>query len=247
MNPLKSLIFCGSLLISKLDHNPGLSTFVEKPGALSLSAELKQLPLRNLELRDQALANATLRALRGLDGEALEIFEQDHQRWAELRKAFFSNDAGGARAAAELNEQELTNWTDEVRRRTSWIHGLMDYRRNQDKSGFWSDGCGGHFSLVEQGGKLYFMASCIRGEGRYQGAIQGCAMRIGQKAVYSVSEYDDEPTHLEFSFEKPWIILKGTNTAPYHGLLAYFDGCYAKIAPLSAEERQLVLKATQKP
>lgn len=249
MNPLKSLIRYGttSLLLCTLENVGLLSQPAGEPTALSSAAESKNSLLRQLELRDQRLAKATERAVEGLKGKGLDFFNEDCENWANWRESFFSDATGRRRAAAQLTDEELSTWAEEVRRRTSWIHGVMDHRHHKNLSGFWSDGGGGHFSLVEQGDQLHFLASCVRGETRHLGSIQGVAKRSGAKAVFSISEYDGEPTHLEFSFEKPWIVLKGTNTGPYHGNRAYFDGHYAKIAPLSAEERQVVLQATQQP
>lgn len=249
MNPLKSLIRYGttSLLLCTLENVGLLSQSAGEPTVLSSAAESKDSLLRQLELRDQRLAKATERAVEGLKGKGLDFFKEDCENWANWRESFFSDATGQRRAAAQLTDEELSTWAEEVRRRTSWIHGLMDMRHHKDLTGFWSDGGGGYFSLVEQGDQLHFLASCARGPTRHLGSIQGVAKRSGAKAVFSISEYDDEPTHLEFSIEKPWIVLKGTNTGPYHGNRAYFDGHYAKIAPLSAEERQVVLKATQRP
>jgi hypothetical protein len=194
----------------------------------------------------QNLAAATQRALSGLRDNGLKVFKQDVERWEDWRKAVFSDPSGHPRRAEDLSEAELMEWHDFVKRRTSWIHGLMDYRDDQDLTGFWSDGAGGHCSLVEMGDKIHFLASCVRGETRHLGAIQGIAARSGAKAVFRISEYDGEPTRLEFLFEKPWLVLKGTNTGPYHGNRAYFDGHYAKIAPLTKEEKKVVLLATQR-
>lgn len=247
MNPLKFLIRYGttSLLLCTLENVGLLSQPAGETNSLSSEAESKASLLRELELRDQRLAKATERAVQGLRGKGLNLFKEDCKNWANWRKDFFSDSAGQLRAASQLSDEEISTWTEEVRRRTSWIHGLMDHRNHQDLTGFWSDGGGGYFSLVEQGDQLHFLASCARGPTRHLGSIQGVAKRSGAKAIFSISENDEEPTRLEFSFEKPWIVLNCTNTGAYHGNAAYFDGHYAKIAPLSTEERQVVLQATQ--
>lgn len=247
MNPLKSLIRYGmtSMALCTLENVSLFSQPAGEPTALSFAAESRDSLLRQLELRDQRLTKATERAVQGLKGKGLQLFNENCEKWATWRESFFSDATGQLRTAAQLSDEELSTWTEGVRRRTFWIHGLMDHRHHKDLTGFWSDGVGGYFSLVEQGNQIHFLASCARGETRHLGSIQGVAKRSGAQAVFSISEYDNEPTHLEFSFEKPWIVLKGTNTRPYHGNRAYFDGHYVKIASLSAEERQVVLQASQ--
>lgn len=247
---LKSLIRYGttSLALCTLGNVGLLSQPAGESSALFSEAESKDSLLRQLELRDQRLAAATERAVQDLKGKGLVFFVEDQKKWAEWRQSFFADATGQMRAASQLSDEELSTWTEEVRRRTSWLHGLMDHRHHQDLTGFWSDGSGGYFSLVEQADQIHFLASCARGPNRHLGSIQGVAKRSGAKAVFSISEFGGEPTRLEFTFEKPWIILKGTNTEFYHGNSAYFDGHYAKIAPLSAEERHVVLQASgQKP
>ncbi len=249
MNPLKLLFRYSltSLALCALE-NTGLCKPPAADSAAHSSLEARDILLRQLELRDNHLAKATKRALHGLTGKGLGLFEEDQKNWTDWWEEFFTDSSNRQRSASELSEEELTTCTEEVRRRTSWIHGLMDHRHQQDLTGFWSDGKGGYFSLVAQGDQFHFLASCARGPNRHLGSLQGVAKRSGAKADFSISEYGGEPTRLEFTFEKPWIILKGTNTEFYHGNSAYFDGHYAKIAPLSAEERHVVLQASgQKP
>jgi len=246
MNPLKLLFRYSltSLALCALENTGIYKPPADNSTALS-SLETKDILLRQLELRDKLLAKATKRALHGLTGKGLSLFEEDQKNWTDWQVEFFSDASSKLRSASELSEEELATWTEEIRRRTSWIHGLMDHRYQQDLTGFWNDGAGGYFSLVEQGDQIHFLASCTRGPTRHLGSIQGTAKRSGEKAVFTISEFDNEPTQLEFSFVQPWIILKGTNTAPYHGNSAYFDGHYVKIAPLSDDEKQVVIQATR--
>jgi hypothetical protein len=234
-----------SLALCALE-NAGLSTQpAGEAVSHSSSSEAKDSLLRQMELGAQRLDKATERAIQGLTGKGLALFQEDHKLWHEWRESFFSDVSGRLRSASELSDEELTTWTEVVRHRTSWIYGLMDHRHHQDLTGFWSDGVGGYFSLVERGDQIHFLANCARGATHHLGFIQGIAKRSGAKAVFSISEFGGEPTRLEFTFEQPWIILEGTNTKFYHGNRAYFDGHYAKIARLSAEERQMVIQATR--
>ena len=246
MNPLQLLFRYGltSLALFALE-NAGLNKPTADESATLSSLNSKDMLLQQLKVHNHRLARATQRALQGLSGKGLSLFEEDQKNWTHWREEFFSDASSQLRSASELSEEKLATWTEEVRRRTSWIHGLMDHRHQQDLTGFWSDGAGGYFSLVERGDQIHFLASCARGPTRHLGSIQGKAKRSGEKAVFTISEFSDEPTRLEFSFVQPWIVLEGHNTAPYHGSRAYFDGHYAKIAPLSDHERQVVIQATQ--
>jgi hypothetical protein len=231
---LLSLAFA-SLVLAQEPHAP------RSPNAGKAPASLPE----KYDVTIQNLAAATQRALSGLRGNGLKIFKQNVERWEDWRKVVFSDPSGHPRRAKDLSEAELMEWIDFVKRRTSWIHGLMDYRDDKDLTGFWSDSAGGHFTLVEHGDNIHFLVSCVRGETRHLGAIQGVAKWSGIKALFVISEYGNEPTQLEFTIEKPWIFLKGTNTGPYHGNRAYFDDSYAKIAPLSNQQRKIALQATR--
>jgi hypothetical protein len=240
-----SHFLAGTALMSLAFTSLVLAQELPAPRSPNMSKAPASLPEKH-DVTIQNLAAATQRALSGLRGNGLKIFKQNVERWEEWREAVFSTPSATPRRAADLNEVEITEWQDQVKRRTSWIHGLMDYRQDKDLTGFWSDGAGGHCSLVEVENKIHFLASCVRGETRHLGAVQGIAVRSGKMALFLISEYDGEPTQLEFIFEKPWLVLKGTHTGPYHGNRAYFDGHYAKIAPLSKDEKKVVLQATQK-
>ncbi len=202
-------------------------------------------PLEQFAVRNEKLAVATRRALKDLRGKALQIFKEGQSRWEEWRLAIFSDPDGRLLRAQELVESRLVRSTDEVKLRTSWIHGLMDFRHDKDLTGFWSDGVGGRLSIVDQGTQLHFLFSCVRGATGHQGSIKGIAFRSGNSALLTLSEYGGEPTQLRFDMEKPWVLVTGKNTEPYHGTLASFDGNYAKIAPLSAKERTVVIKGAQ--
>jgi hypothetical protein len=245
MNPLKLLFRYSltSLALCALE-NTGLCKPPAADSAAHSSLEARDILLRQLELRDNHLAKATKRALHGLTGKGLGLFEEDQKNWTDWREEFFSDTSSRLRSASELSEEELTTWTDEVRRRTSWIHGLMDHRHQQDLTGFWSDGIGGRLSIVDRGSQLHFLFSCVRGAARHQGSIKGIALRSGNIALLTLSEYEGEPTQLRFTLEKPWIVVTSKNTEPYHGNRAFFDGNYAKIAPLSAEDQAIVIEGT---
>jgi hypothetical protein len=55
----------------------------------------------------------------------------------------------------------------------------------------------------------------------------------------------DEEVKILFTKKGPWLRVEGTNTDFYHGLKAYFDGDYVKIAPLPPAKQKLVI-ATSK-
>lgn len=245
MNPLfLTPIRCWPLLLSLVLANWAMAQ-ESAPAAPAKAIQTPISPLEEFTVRNEKLAVATRRALKGLRGKALLIFKEGETEFQEWRKAVFSDPDGRSLRAEELEEARLVDWTDEVKRRTSWIHGLMDYRHDKDLTGFWSDGAGGRLSIVDRGTQLHFLCSCVRGATRHQGSIKGIALRSGNSALLKLPTDEGEPTQLRFTQEKPWIVVNSKNTEPYHGALAFFDGNYAKIAPLSAEDQAIVIEGTQ--
>jgi hypothetical protein len=246
MNPLFLTPFrCWTLLLTLALANFAIAQESASPEPAKVTPQNQPSPLEEFTVRNEKLAVATHRALKDLSGKALQIFKEGETEFEEWRKAVFSDPDGRSLRAGELEEARLVDWTDEVKRRMSWIHGLMDYRHHTDLTGFWSDGIGGRLSIVDRGSQLHFLFSCVRGAARHQGSIKGIALRSGNIALLTLSEYEGEPTQLRFTLEKPWIVVTSKNTEPYHGNRAFFDGNYAKIAPLSAEDQAIVIEGTQ--
>jgi hypothetical protein len=245
MKPLSLIPFrCWSVLVALILSNWIMAQEPATPAPAN-ATQTQLSPLEEFTVRNEKRAVATRRALTGLRGKALQIFEEGETRWEEWRQEVFSDPDGRLLRAQELVESRLVNWTDEVKRRTSWIHGLMDFRHDKDLTGFWSDGVGGRLSIVDRGTQLHFLFSCVRGATGHQGSIKGIAFRSGNSALLTLSEYGGEPTQLRFDMEKPWVLVTGKNTDPYHGNMAFFDGQYAKIALLSAEDQAIVIESTQ--
>jgi hypothetical protein len=196
------------------------------------------------------LERAVQRALKGLQGEPLNIFLSNQTEWDQILAAE-TGVSSKLDAAANTNSQEKESVDLEygamlIKRRTSWIHGMMDHLKNRGDglTGFWSDNRGGWMSLVDKNGVIYFSASCIRGRDHYHGHVRGHAIKNGKRAIFKDTPMDEEVKIL-FTKKGPWLRVEGTNTDVYHGLQAYFDGDYVKIAPLTPAKQKLVI-ATSK-
>lgn len=199
------------------------------------------------------LHKAVQRALKGLQGEPLSIFLSNQADWDQILAAE-SGVSSELDAPANPNPQEEESVDLEygamlIKRRTSWIHGMMDHLKNggDGLTGFWSDNRGGWMSLVDQNGVVCFSASCIRGSEHYHGHVRGQAVKNGNRAVFKATPIVDEEVEIFFTVEGPWLCVEGTNTGVYHGDKAYFDGDYVKIAPLPPEKQKLVIAASKEP
>jgi len=197
------------------------------------------------------LQKAVQRALKGLQGEPLSIFLSNQDEWDQILAAE-SGVSSELDAPADTNPQEKESVDLEygamlIKRRTSWIHGMMDHLKNggEGLTGFWSDNRGGWMSIVDKNGVIYFSASCIRGSEHYHGHVRGQAVKSGNRAVFKATPIADEEVEILFTVEGPWLCVEGTNTGVYHGDVAYFDGYYVKIAPLPPEKQKLVIAASK--
>lgn len=133
------------------------------------------------------LMKAIERALQGLQGEPRNIFISNQSDWVEL----FEAETGVNFQALDSNLSKIGGLGVQhaiklIKRRSSWIHGLMDHRKQgcDGWTGFWSDNQGGWMSLVDQGGVIYFSASCIRGEDHYLANLSGKAIKRGGRAIF---------------------------------------------------------------
>lgn len=218
------------------------------------SGAKKDHPLENEELicANSQLERAVGRALTGLQGEPLKIFVSNQAEWEQI----LADESGviakpGAPVNASPKESEgvdLKHGVMLIKRRVSWIHGLMDHFKSggDGLTGFWSDNRGGWMSLVDKNGVIYFSASCIRGRDHYHGHVRGHAVKNGKRAIFKDTPMDEEVKIL-FTKKGPWLRVEGTNTDVYHGLQAYFDGDYVKIAPLTPAKQKLVISSSKEP
>jgi hypothetical protein len=198
----------------------------------------------------QRLMKAIERALQGLQGEPRNIFISNQSEWVEVVEA----ETGVAFQAIgsqlpKIEGFELQHAIKLIKRRSSWIHGLMDHQKQGGDgwTGFWSDNQGGWMSLVDRGGVIYFSASCIRGEDHYLGSVSGKAMKTAGRGIFKSTPLPGEDVLITFTIEGPWLRVEGTNTGVYHGLKAYFDGDYVKIAPLPQAKQKEVISASKEP
>jgi hypothetical protein len=75
--------------------------------------------------------------------------------------------------------------------------------------------------------------------------VRGLAVKSGSRAVFKATPIADEEVVIAFTGDGPWLRVEGTNTDFYHGLKAYFDGDYVKIAPLPPAKQKLVISSSK--
>ena len=125
--------------------------------------------------------------------------------------------------------------------RTRIINGLINPDTITDKvwEGSWEDGEGGILDISEnEDGSIVFLAQCVRGPTYHTGSISGTAPTNGNQARFTeASEVEGEgEIWLTFIREGARLELFGQNTSHYHGMRAYFDGTYVRVAKLDSDK-----------
>lgn len=246
--------FLGGMTSFSWDVNANESSPV-KPEVIETSRlpPVSARATRDLTDSRNHLKKAVQRALQGLQGEPLHVFINNQSDWEEIFTAETGVDSKFSNSDLTKRPQpgsvEMQYAIKLIKRRSSWIHGLMDHQKQGSDgwTGFWSDNQGGWMSLVDRGGVIYFSASCIRGEDHYLGSVSGKALKTAGRAIFKNTPVPGEEVLITFTIEGPWLRVEGTNTGVYHGLKAYFDGDYAKIAPLPPAKQKEVISASKEP
>jgi uncharacterized protein YecT (DUF1311 family) len=128
--------------------------------------------------------------------------------------------------------------------RTEWLTGRAKPVED-DLTGYWIDGRGGTLRIVQRGDRLLFDIDVVRGPTSHTGSVAGIASwnaRLGWWSDKGREPDKTEESNLAFIDRSPELELIGANTFHYHGVRAYFDGDYVKIAPLNEEEKAEVTK-----
>ncbi|MCB1094397.1 MAG: DUF1311 domain-containing protein [Verrucomicrobiae bacterium] len=200
---------------------------------------------------DRALNDAWAAARKSLPEGEFEELVDDQRAWVEYRdymaqSPMYTGISGQDdvkrdtpeyfSAAANLSEM-----------RTEWLKALAN-ETNDALTGTWTDSYGGRIEVVEQSGKLYFAAECVRGPTSHLGQLSGVAdwnERIGWFSDKGHTEGKDTETNLSFILRGKRMEIIGANTGYYHGARAYFDGKYVKVAELDYKSRAGVIKAAK--
>jgi uncharacterized protein YecT (DUF1311 family) len=109
--------------------------------------------------------------------------------------------------------------------------------------GAFSDSFGGAVFIDPRKDGLHFSLDVVRGETFHTGQIGGVAKLTGQQALFKTStdnyetedENDQLPVRVKFTRIGNVLSIETTNAQNFGGARAYFDGNYARIADLSAD------------
>jgi uncharacterized protein YecT (DUF1311 family) len=110
--------------------------------------------------------------------------------------------------------------------------------------GAFSDSFGGAVFIDPRKDGLHFSLDVVRGETFHTGQIGGVAKLSGQQALFKTStdnyETDDPndqlPVTVKLTRVGNVLSIETTNAQNFAGARAYFDGNYARVAELSAED-----------
>lgn len=202
---------------------------------------------------DKALNEAWAAAKAALPEADFNKLKEDQKQWVGYRDYLARSPiytGGGPDGQVALDAPEyLTAAAALEEERTQWLKGLVrKWDAEESLTGIWSDSYGGTVQIVEQGGKLHFIAECVRGPTSHLGEISGIAAwneSIGWFGDKASRPDKERETNLCFILRARKLEIIGANTGEYHGMRAYFDGDYVKTGKLSAEKQAAVIQAAK--
>ena len=194
--------------------------------------------------QDQAL-NAAYAGLKAdLDPEIFAKVREDQRGWLEYRDHVSDFQAGGGERESSVAWFETA--AGMTASRTEWLLAWRKATQREGWEGRYGDSYGGLLEIVEEGGKVHFRLSVVRGPTFHSGEIGGVMRTNGGTGWFETrSEDADEPTWLTFLEEHDGtgrIRVHGENTQDFHGMRAYFHGSYLWLGGLSDEDRKAVLE-----
>jgi len=201
---------------------------------------------------DKALNAAWAEIKKTPDKRRFESLRWDQRRWIGYRD-YFSREVlmRDYNITADKLKQRPEHWqsmTDITRERLSVLRSIISSRKKRlDLTGIWTDGYGGHMSIVALGGdKIAFSIDVVRGPTHHLGSIGGLAERNGDMIRFSDGEADSK-----YKKKSSWVTLvrQGdhievitANAQFYCGARAYFDGNYYRIGDLGKIQRDRLAK-----
>ncbi|MCU0796351.1 MAG: DUF1311 domain-containing protein [Akkermansiaceae bacterium] len=220
-----------------------LITLLVMSASLAFSAELEDAKAAFAK-QDKALNAAYAGLKKDLAPEIFAKVQEDQRGWVEYREAISDfqtegeekeNSAAWFETAAGMTESRI-----------EWLEAWRKATLREGWEGRYSDGFGGLLEIVEEGGKVHFRLSVVRGPTYHSGEIGGVLRINGGTAWFETQGEDSEdPTWLTFLEEHDGsgrITVHGENTSYFHGMRAYFEGSYLWLGKLSAEDRKAVLE-----
>lgn len=198
---------------------------------------------------DKELNKVYAEAKAALSTEEFTELQQSQRSWitysAELAGQRASYDANADAPAEELEARTLEWRTELTESRTSLIRGLLKAGSfAHEWEGVWTDGEGGYLAILQnEKGKFAFALEVVRGPTYHLGFLNGTADWNGATARFTTrSEGEENETWITFLQRGRKMEVIGENTSGFHGVRAYFDGNYVRVAELTEKDRIAILE-----
>lgn len=197
---------------------------------------------------DRALNEAWAATKKALPENVLAELTIRQRAWVEFREQRARREASGQdEAAARRSPSYFSTAADLTEDRVKWLRGRIK-GWGDTLTGVWIDSYGGTMEIVEQEHRILFVFGVVRGHTFDLGSLAGVAAwneRIGWFSDKGRDKEKADETNLSFIRHDHEIEVIGANTSHYHGVHAYFDGHYCKIASLDDKQKAAVIQAAE--
>ncbi len=183
---------------------------------------------------DKELNTVYQQAKKILKKEEFQLLQKDQRGWLEGRDwnaEFQARDKPIDTSTAYW--EAMQGYTEE---RVEFLKAWITVTPKETWEGEYKDCAGGTLIITKKAGVLTFSIDVVRGPTFHLGEIKGALSTNIDKARFSDHgdpDYHDPggTTWLDFKQLGDGLQIKisGTNTQPYHGARAYFDGTYRRI------------------
>lgn len=194
---------------------------------------------------DKVLNQAYQSAKAELPAWRFETVQQEQRDWLGYRDeralAAARFDGGAAEGTEESNPEYWNAMTYLTETRTEILEAWRKIDSFEDEwEGVWSDGYGGHLTILRNGDDtVTFAIQVVRGPTYHLGALGGTAIVNESMARFTITpEGSGEEVWLTFLRENGKLRVIGANTHYYHGARAYFDGEYLRLREVTDEDRK---------
>jgi uncharacterized protein YecT (DUF1311 family) len=221
--------------------------------ALSSSAEEQKEPTlaeakAAFAKADRALNDAWAAAKKALPENVVAELTIRQRAWVQFRDQRAQWEASGPdEAAAKRSPSYFSMAADLTESRVKWLRGRTT-GWGDTLTGSWIDSYGGTVEIVAEENRLLFVFSVVRGHTLDLGSLAGVAAwneRIGWFSDKGRDKAKDDEASLAFIRRDGEIEVIGANTTYYHGVHAYFDGVYCKVASLDEKRKAAVTQAAE--
>lgn len=197
---------------------------------------------------DRALNEAWAAMKKALPESEVQELTIRQRAWVEFRDRRARWEAPEPdETAARRSPSYFSFAADLTQDRVKWLRGRTK-GYGDTLTGSWIDSYGGTVEIVEQENRLLFVFSVVRGHTLDLGSLAGVASwneRIGWFSDKGRDKDKADEANLSFIRRDGEIEVTGANTSHYHGVHAYFDGFYCKVASLDDKQKAAVIKAAE--